>query len=215
MREDRLHQQLNSPGLRTASNSAILPLHQESSTSYRGRDLGNGGKVLVDGMMTPAEESVNATETDEGGAEYEDEEGTRRDLDIEEAEQDDTFAEMGLQTVHTEDDGDCSPGRTFSGKISVSFSGDDIQHTTTNSSYGMLSINSPNSSSSVASRMSVTSLLAMKRERIERQRRESIQIASNFLHNSKNDAKIDMNRTLNMIKGRNKPHGLSAISIPE
>lgn len=214
MREDRLHQQLNSPGLRTASNSAILPLHQESSTSYLGRDLGNDDKVLADGMNTPAEESANPTETDDGGAEYGDE-GTRRDLDIEEAEQDDTFAEMGLQTVHTEDDGDCSPGRTFSGKISVSFSGDDIQHTTTNSSYGMLSINSPNSSSSVASRMSVTSLLAMKRERIERQRRESIQIASNFLYNSKNDAKIDMNRTLNMIKGRNKPHGLSAISIPE
>lgn len=214
MREDRLHQQLNSPGLRTASNSAILPLHQESSTSDRGRDLGNDDKVLADGMNTPAEESANPTETDDGGAEYGDE-GTRRDLDIEEAEQDDTFAEMGLQTVHTEDDGDCSPGRTFSGKISVSFSGDDIQHTTTNSSYGMLSINSPNSSSSVASRMSVTSLLAMKRERIERQRRESIQIASNFLYNSKNDAKIDMNRTLNMIKGRNKPHGLSAISIPE
>lgn len=123
-----------------------------------------------------------------------------------EAEEDDTFGVLGMQEVD-HDDEEHSEGRPFSGKVNVNvtFSEDNEDHTQT--------LGSPSSN---ASRMSVTSLLAMKRERIERQRRESVMASSMFSENSKHDTKIDKNRTLTMIKGRSKSNLFSGVAqIPE
>jgi hypothetical protein len=133
--------------------------------------------------------------------------GTASEQDADEAEEDDTFADLGLQEVEHDDDLIHPHGVTTPGRVAVTFSDDGEEHALTG-------LGSP---SSTASRMSVTSLLAMKRERIERQRRESVMMSSSFSETSKNDTKIDKNRTLTMIKGRAKPvssHSLAA-SIPE
>ena len=50
--------------------------------------------------------------------------------------------------------------------------------------------------------MSVTSLLAMKRDRIERQRKESVGSAHRFSVDAHNDKKVDSKRTLTMIHTR-------------
>ncbi len=52
--------------------------------------------------------------------------------------------------------------------------------------------------------MSVTSLLAMKRDKIEKQRKQSILMANDFSSTSKKDTMVNSQRTLNMITGRKK-----------
>lgn len=52
--------------------------------------------------------------------------------------------------------------------------------------------------------MSVTSLLAMKRDKIEKQRRESVDLANKFSSTSRNDVGVNSQRTLNMINSRPK-----------
>lgn len=51
---------------------------------------------------------------------------------------------------------------------------------------------------------SVTSLLAMKRDKIEKQRKQSILLANDFSVTSKKDSTVNSQRTLNMITGRTK-----------
>lgn len=123
------------------------------------------------------------------------------DDDLDEREdtfEDNDFGIPNHQQVHEEgggsDDGNERPhtAERVPG-ITVSFSDDGDQHSKT--------MGSP---SSAASRMSVTSLLAMKRERIERQRRQSVQMSNTFTENSKHDSKIDKDRTLTMIKHKSK-----------
>ena len=53
--------------------------------------------------------------------------------------------------------------------------------------------------------MSVTSLLAMKRDKIEKQRKQSVLLASTFAKSSKEDTMVNSMRTLNMIASRVKP----------
>lgn len=52
--------------------------------------------------------------------------------------------------------------------------------------------------------MSVTSLLAMKRDKIEKQRKESVDLANKFSSTSRNDVGVNSQRTLNMINSRPK-----------
>lgn len=129
------------------------------------------------------------------------------DMDERDAEDDDTF---NIPTTDTYDD--LSPsgsakgtvrfglgGQNFLG-IAVSFSDDQADP---------ISRSGTGSVTSSASRASVASLIAIKRERIERQRRESVQMSSSFTESSKNDSKVDKNRTLTMIKGRTPKHAES------
>lgn len=145
---------------------------------------------------------------DDGGDSYPHSAATLSDQEAEEAEQDDIFADAGLQGVEHDDDLVSRSGlgslqlEDGEGRASASASGRLATGLTDDDDIGR-SLASP--SNSTASRMSVTSLLAIKRERIERQRRESVQLSASFSETSKNDNKIDKNRTLTMIKGRNKP----------
>ena len=62
-------------------------------------------------------------------------------------------------------------------------------------------------------RMSVTGILAMKRskrERIEKQRKATVNASVDFSKLSENNAMVDSQRTLNMINGRIK--GVKALS---
>lgn len=117
------------------------------------------------------------------------------DCDDDIYEREDTFGDEDFGILHEvneeggSDEGESRPrtAERIPG-ITVTFS-EDGDHSRTHGS-----------PSSAASRASVTSLLAMKRERIERQRRESVAISSTFSENSKHDSKIDKDRTLTMIK---------------
>lgn len=51
-------------------------------------------------------------------------------------------------------------------------------------------------------RTSVSSLMAMKREKIEKLRRATISAANSFSENTKKDSMVNSMRTLNMIQGR-------------
>jgi hypothetical protein len=113
-----------------------------------------------------------------------------RDAAAVEAEQDDTFADLGMVDADHDEEGSGEDRLTG---VSVSFS-EDENHTRT--------LASPAGSN--ASRMSVASMLAMKRERIERQRHETVLQSASFSETSNNDKKIDRNRTLTMIKSRSK-----------
>jgi precorrin-6B methylase 1 len=121
------------------------------------------------------------------------EEEEARDAAAAEAEQDDTFEDLGLADADHDEDDERLTG------LSVSFS-EDENHTRT--------LASP--AGSTSSRMSVASMLAMKRERIERQRHETVLQSASFSETSNNDKKIDRNRTLTMIKSRSK----SNLQIP-
>ena len=50
--------------------------------------------------------------------------------------------------------------------------------------------------------LSVSSLLAMKRDRIEKQRRETVNSANQFADSSKRDSMVNSMRTLSMIQSR-------------
>lgn len=52
--------------------------------------------------------------------------------------------------------------------------------------------------------MSVMSLLSMKRDKIEKQRKESVDLANKFSTTSRNDVGVNAQRTLNMINSRKK-----------
>ncbi len=52
--------------------------------------------------------------------------------------------------------------------------------------------------------MSVTSLLQMKRDKIEKQRKQSVLLAASFAKSSKDDNMVNSQRTLNMIANRPK-----------
>jgi hypothetical protein len=56
--------------------------------------------------------------------------------------------------------------------------------------------------STTSHRTSVSSLMAMKREKIEKLRRATISAANNFSENTKKDSMVNSMRTLNMIQGR-------------
>jgi len=144
-----------------------------------------GGSVL--GSVATEEEGITRTDTN-GDFEDDDE----QDPDEREAEDDDTFSIPMVQTYGDSPAGSFnSPTRLRLGSAGgVGFSEEDQMG------------RSQGSVTSTASRASVASLIAIKRERIERQRRESVQLSSSFTENSKNDSKIDKNRTLTMIKGR-------------
>lgn len=55
--------------------------------------------------------------------------------------------------------------------------------------------------------LSASSLLAMKRTKLEQQRRASVMAAKEFASISKNDSMVNSMRTLSMIQGRNKGVG--------
>ena len=61
-----------------------------------------------------------------------------------------------------------------------------------------------NQSLSSSRMLSVSSLLAMKRGKLEQQRRASVMAAKEFAMNSKNDSMVNSMRTLSMIQSRNK-----------
>ena len=155
-----------------------------------------------DRLDTASTAGSTVTEERERGDIDNDDAALTDDLDDRDAEDDDTF---NIPTTDTYDD--LSPSGSARGTryalgsfpgIAVSFS-DDAAEPISRSGTGSVT--------STASRASVASLIAIKRERIERQRRESVQMSSSFTENSKNDTKIDKNRTLTMIKGRTPKHG--------
>lgn len=155
-----------------------------------------------DRLDTASTAGSTVTEERERGDNDNDDAALTDDLDDRDAEDDDTF---NIPTTDTYDD--LSPSGSARGTryalgsfpgIAVSFS-DDAAEPISRSGTGSVT--------STASRASVASLIAIKRERIERQRRESVQMSSSFTENSKNDTKIDKNRTLTMIKGRTPKHG--------
>ncbi|RYH21179.1 hypothetical protein EON65_21275 [archaeon] len=60
------------------------------------------------------------------------------------------------------------------------------------------------SQASYRSVVSVSSLLALKRDRIEQQRRATLSASSNFAKDSRNDSMVDSMRTLSVIQNKNK-----------
>eukprot|EP01031_Cornospumella_fuschlensis_P025018 gene25018-30220_t len=64
----------------------------------------------------------------------------------------------------------------------------------------------PNQASQASYRsvVSISSLLALKRDRIEQQRRATISASSNFAKDSRNDSMVDSMRTLSVIQNKNK-----------
>ena len=67
--------------------------------------------------------------------------------------------------------------------------------------------------SSNSHRTSVSSMMALKREKIEKLRRATISAANSFSENTKKDSMVNSMRTLNMIQGRQN-HSPSKREIP-
>jgi len=91
---------------------------------------------------------------------------------------------------------------------------DDVTRTSTAAGNVTFDDNKTTRSQGSKANSSVASLLAMKRERLELQRRATVSSAQAFAEDSKKDSMVDGKRTLHMIRGRSSSSLNSVPSIP-